>query len=103
MTALLPGRRSQGDSFTGGGIRRRKRGAGVTREAGGTPFGIIGVNAGVPEPADGRYSAAIMVSSPRFRPPSVPRWARDSVLWVRDLVGRQFVTGNRRGAAGLAA
>jgi hypothetical protein len=41
-------------------------------------------------------------SSPRFRLPGLAAWARGAVHRVRELVGRQFTNGNRRGAFGLA-
>ncbi len=43
-----------------------------------------------------------MVSSPRFRPPSLPGWVRRGAEWIRGTVGRQFITGNRRFAFLLA-
>jgi hypothetical protein len=44
-----------------------------------------------------------MVSSPRFKPSALLGWAGAAAKRVRGLVGRQFLTGNRRGAFGLAA
>ena len=44
-----------------------------------------------------------MVSSPRPLLSSFLGMARGAVVWTRVLVGRQFTTGNRRGAFGLAA
>jgi Stage II sporulation protein E (SpoIIE) len=43
-----------------------------------------------------------MVSSPRFRPPSLLGWGRRGAEWMRGVVSRQFITGNRRFAFLLA-
>jgi hypothetical protein len=43
-----------------------------------------------------------MVSSPRFGPVRLIGWARRGVEWIRGMVARQFITGNRRFAFLLA-
>ncbi len=43
-----------------------------------------------------------MVSSPRRRPRSLLGWARSGAEWVRGMLRRQFITGNRRFAFVLA-
>jgi hypothetical protein len=58
--------------------------------------------ADVPEVTSGRYSAAIMVSSPRLHPRGLPGRAREAAGWARALILRQFVTENRRLAFALA-
>src|SRR5579864_8133709 len=62
---------------------------------------LLGI-ADVPEVTSGRYSAAIMVSSPRLHPRGLPGRAREAAGWARALILRQFVTENRRLAFALA-